>query len=90
MGTTKGLLTMGNFLLNQRKDANSNSIPKLYKKFTKDIMSTKLMYATASVINVESEIPTQDVLNQVDLTPKNCGKNPKFDIPRSWYAQLLN
>ena len=81
---------MGNFLLNQRKNANSNSIPKLYKKFTEDIMPTKLMHATTSVINVESEIPTQDVLNQVDITPKIYGKNPKFDIPRSWYAQLLN
>ncbi|XP_040994399.1 ubiquitin-conjugating enzyme E2 E1-like [Juglans microcarpa x Juglans regia] len=86
MGTLNGLFTAGNFLLNQRKDENSNNIPKLYKKLTEEIMFTKLMKETARAISVERKIPTQGVLNHVDLAPKIRGKNAKSAIPISCYV----
>ena len=63
---------------------------KLYKKLAEDIMSVKFMYETPSEIEVDNKIPTQGVLNHLDLRPKNLGKDPISAIPKSWKALLLN
>ena len=53
-------------------------------------MSVKFMYETPSEIEADNNIPTQGVLNRLDLSPKNLGKDPISAMPKSWKAVLLN
>ena len=53
-------------------------------------MSVKFMYETPSEIEADNNIPTQGVLNRLDLSPKNLGKDPISAMPKSWKALLLN
>nr|DAD30107.1 TPA_asm: hypothetical protein HUJ06_031575 [Nelumbo nucifera] len=89
-GTLYGLFSVGYFRLSQIKDAISSSIPKLYRKFADAIILVKSMNDTPSVIALETKIPTQGVLNQVDRAAQNRGKKPRSPIPRNWKEELLN
>ncbi|KAL8159494.1 hypothetical protein V2J09_001031 [Rumex salicifolius] len=81
--SSRSLLAAGIFLLNQRKDANSNNMPRLYKKFTDAIISLKSRHDIAIAMIIDTMIPTQGVLNRLDLSPKLLGRNPKSAIPRN-------
>nr|GMD20719.1 Os03g0375933 [Ipomoea batatas] len=41
-------------------------------------------------MSIESRIPTQGVLNHLDLAPKNLGRKARSAWPWIWYAQLLS
>ena len=83
-GTRYGLFNNGIFLLSQTKDANSNNIPKLYKKFADEIMTVNFIYEIARAIRVETKIPTNGVLNFFERIEQNLGRNPISDMPRTW------
>nr|DAD42102.1 TPA_asm: hypothetical protein HUJ06_000332 [Nelumbo nucifera] len=89
-GTLYGLFSVGYFRLSQIKDAISNSIPKLHRKFADAIILVKSINDTPSVIALETKIPTQGVVNRVDRAAQNRGKKPRSPIPINWKEELLN
>ena len=64
-GTWYGRFNADDFHLNQRNEANSSIMPKLYKKFAEEIMSVNVIYETAIVIIVDIKIPNQGVPNHL-------------------------
>ncbi|KAJ9555404.1 hypothetical protein OSB04_010018 [Centaurea solstitialis] len=82
-GTLYGRFRAGSFTRSQINETNSSNIPRLYIKFADDMIYVKSMKEKHIVITADTRIPTHGVLNHLDCTSKNLGKNPKSAIPKT-------